>query len=430
MKKHAYTTQSVIGSSGGHTTISPPSKVKSPDSFTPKVLASGVDTLYLALDIRWKSDVLFKLLDKGKEMAREVEQPFPFYLFIESQKQELYFNILPNGSKGYNWILVGAEYSLRIGNWLDPKSRPSVMLEIRSETIWTRGLPESLERILTALEENHAILKSIKPSRLDLCMDILVPNEFWNMELFNSMNTRAHHFSPFFKNQKLTGAQIGKGKIVCRLYDKPLEIKIKSNKKWMYLIWGISEVSEDMKVIRIEFQIRRELIKSLGINIIKEAFPYLDNIWAYCTQNWLKFQTNPGKHHTQRKTLEWWKVIQNSFQGISNPRPAIRAKVVNTSQEQLAYQLAGILNSFAATKGYTPSGKNPLRERLLEFCSTALDLTQKTDSDLEKGIKQKKAKYFRDKKKYRSATQKRIELGLPTENQIIEIKKQTTKKKN
>ncbi|MDC0336309.1 hypothetical protein OAN24_05405 [Pseudodesulfovibrio sp.] len=423
MTKQNYIQKNRPKASGGHTTISPPAKVKSPDSFTPEVLASGVDTLNLALDISWKKPALFEYLDLAKETAQEIEKPFPFFLNIPSLKQDIYFNVQPNGSRGYRWLISGSEYALRIGNWVLPKSRPSAMLEIRSETIWTNGLAVAIEKILAGLEENHAKLKTIKPSRVDLCMDILVPKDFWNMDLFKSMNTRAQHFSPYFKNQQLTGAQIGKGKIVCRMYDKPLEIKIKSNKKWMYLVWGISEVPENMKVIRIEFQIRRELIKSLGINTIKDAFPYLDNIWAYCTFDWLKFQTNPGKHHTQRKILPWWKTVQTSFDGISAPVPAIRAKAAQLNQSQLAYQIAGLLTSFVASEKYFPPKPAITKAYLMDLCGQAIELTKKSDEVLAQEAEQKRAKYFRTNKKYKSETKRRIDLGLPTENQIFEIKK-------
>ena len=57
-------------------TISPPAKIscEGPEEF--KALASGVDSLVLAIDIEWNEDNLFSYLEelKGQAKARNEEQ--------------------------------------------------------------------------------------------------------------------------------------------------------------------------------------------------------------------------------------------------------------------------------------------------------------------------------------------------------------------
>ncbi len=72
---------------------------------------------------------------------------------------------------------------------------------------------------------------------------------------------------------------------------------------------------------------------------------YLDQIWGYCTQQWLKFQDNPGEHHSKRKTFPWWKTIQNGFQGIQNPTPLLRTIPISQNKNQLCAQIYGLLTS-------------------------------------------------------------------------------------
>ena len=163
-------------------------------------------------------------------------------------------------------------------------------------------------------------------------MDMLIPDCEWDGELFRDKVSRARKVAYYTKSNILTGVHIGKDDLSCRLYDKVEEIETQSHKTWMYDVWGISEVPETKRVIRVEFQLRREPLKNLGIDTIEDCLKILDSIWGYCTQKWLKFQTNPGKHHTQRKTLGWWQTVQNNFIGVSDPVPAIRAKAVRTTQ--------------------------------------------------------------------------------------------------
>ena len=80
----------------------------------------------------------------------------------------------------------------------------------------------------------------------------------------------------------------------------------------MFDIWGIEQIPPGMKIIRIEFQLRREAIKSLLIDQVIDLFEF-EQVRVYLT-DWLKFQDRPGEHHTQRTTLEWWKKVQNGYQ--------------------------------------------------------------------------------------------------------------------
>ena len=312
-------------------TISPPSKVNTGLPLEPEVLASGVDSLNLALGVKWKDNYFHQLLEMNKVAAQKTGRSYPTTIEIPKYNDVLLFATAPSGSNGYNWLISGNEYAIKFGKAIRPNSRPNVFIEIRSETLWRFGIRDAINRILLGLEWVHAEVIVVKPSRIDLCMDILIPNCEWDGDLFGNTVCRARKVNYFTESKKLEGVQIGKGDLSCRLYDKALEIKTISQKTWMYDVWGIDEVPETKRAIRVEFQLRRAPLKDLGIDTMDDCIGMLDNIWAYCTQKWLKFQTNPGKHHTQRKTLRWWQTIQNHFFGVSEPVPAIRAKAVRTT---------------------------------------------------------------------------------------------------
>ncbi len=399
-------------------TISPPAKVSPSTLAGVRVLTSGVDSLNLALDVKWKDDFLFEILEVAKGIALKAFEPVPITIRIPKRDEELLFNLAPHGTKGYKWLFSNNEFAFRMYDSLKPKSRPNVMVEIRSETLWRRGIREALDIITEALKVWGATILRMKTSRIDLCLDMLIPAHLWTENIFDNMVARARNVAKYIKNDDLTGVQIGKGKLTGRLYDKALEIETSSHKTWMYNVWGIKEVEEHERAIRIEFQLLRESVKELGFDTIEETIGNLDAIWAYCSQDWLKFQTNPGKHHTQRKTLLWWEQVQNSFLGIQEPNSAIRSKAVRTTQLQLASQIVGLTTSLAATKdefGGEPLFSEITYESLGLVFQKALRISGKSEEVLRDAVNEKRAKNYRGKQKYQSANWKRLNRGLPTD---------------
>jgi hypothetical protein len=402
----------------GLMTISPPAKVSPSTLAGVKVLASGVDSLNLALEVVWEDSIIFEILEAAKNIALKTREAVPFTIRIPNRDEELIFNMAPHGTKGYKWLFSNHEFAFRLYDAPKPKSRPNVMVEIRSETLWRRGIQESLEIITDALKQWGGDVLRMKASRIDLCLDFLLPASLWNEALFDNMVARARNVATYTKSRELEGVQIGKGKFSARFYDKALEIETKSQKFWMYKVWGIKEVPENKKAIRVEFQLLRESIKELGFDLVDETIGHLDAIWGYATKDWLKFQSKPGKHHTQRKTLLWWSIIQNSFLGVQSPTSAIRSKAVHTTQYQLASQIVGLITSLAATKDQY-GGKALYSEvsyKTLEAVfKKALRITGKTELELRDKVNEKRAKHNRGKQKYESANWERLNRDLPAD---------------
>src|SRR5690606_11582440 len=107
---------------------------------------------------------------------------------------------------------------------------------------------------------------------------------------------RAAQVSPHLTHRKLTGFSIGKGQLSARLYDKPEEIASKSKKFWMYDVWGVESVARDHRVIRVEYQHRREALRELGVDSFADLVEKLDRLWAYDTGSWLRLVDDASKH--------------------------------------------------------------------------------------------------------------------------------------
>ena len=156
------------------------------------------------------------------------------------------------------------------------------------------------------------------------------------------------------------------------------------------------------KIIRVEFQLRREAIKQMRLDTFDDFLENIENVWAYCTKKWLKFQDNPGVHHTQRSTLKWWKVVQNGFNGVQEPNPVVRSRAFRTDMRQLACQALGQMTSLQAALLEEQGAELNKKVDMFETFETylkALDEDGKDEGALNERIALKRARYHRAREK-------------------------------
>ena len=334
---------------GGRTTNSPPPKSGY------KILSSGIDTLNLSIDVEWMGSSFFNDLSKAKDLAREEKKDVPFSIRLLQHNEEWHCVVKPNGAAGYEWLLSGKDFTFKIGAWKKPISRPSMMVEIRSETLWRMGFKAAVETVEMLIGSAGGKVVSVKPSRVDLCLDMLLPVSEWCPELIFDIVTRAEQSATYnnLKMKRLTGFDFGSGQVRARLYDKEFEIDRKSKKYWMYDIWGLKDVPDDYRIIRVEFQLRREVLKELGVNLICDLFEKTGGMWAYCSESWLSFRDNAGSHMDERKVLPWWLAIQNGFTEAQGAFPLVRVKACQVEEKQLVAQAYGLMSALGALQNAT-----------------------------------------------------------------------------
>lgn len=338
-----------IWAKGGQVTNSPPSKVKLSQDEPCRVLASGFDTLYLSLDAEWGGGSFFEYLDELKGRAED-GKPTPGENHVADDTVDPWlFTVRRFGVNGYAYILDSRQFTAEIAATPKPGTRPNIRLLFPSETLWRLGARPSIDWALRHLAAANAHPVAIKPSRVDPCVDILIRESDWHEGLRPLLVTRAQGVSVHTSNGRLSGFSIGRSPLAARLYDKPLEIQQKSRKFWMYDIWGIDHVPEGYVVIRIEFEILREKLHRMGINLIDDLWVKQGELWAYCTE-WLKLRDNPGKHHTQRHTLPWWDVVQTGFAGSQGAEPLVLDKASRAAREQVGRQVFGLMSSLTALR--------------------------------------------------------------------------------
>jgi hypothetical protein len=386
----------------------------------PKVLFYGIDSLYLSYKLEWKKRESLEFLEKEKSKAELENTEVEICFENEDKSEEFKGYICPYGTKGgYKYVLKNNYYKIQIADWDELKQtiKPNLMVIFSAECLCTLGPKAAEEKITRLFGGLGANIISIKPNRVDLCVDILLDEAAWTTEnIIPYSVTRSRKVKTIHDNQILETINFGTKDIQARLYDKIREILCHRDKLWMISDYYLEHLAPQKKIIRIEFQIRRSVLKELGIDTISDLFEHSENLWAYCTQEWLKFQDNPGKHHTQQKTLPWWEVIQKGYLKNQTANPLIRCKAIQADSHRLFNQAYGLMSSFTASnlEASDPEGRREpkLIETLKTFQDKAVKDGKGNDYFLD-SVKSKRTKYYRAREKFEEANKKRKELGFP-----------------
>jgi hypothetical protein len=116
---------------------------------------------------------------------------------------------------------------------------------------------------------------------------------------------------------KLTGVTICPGGVImCRIYDKTQELKIRRNEEKTateHEVWTWAGWREGDDVTRIEFQLRSEALKEFeGFDARNphELANNLDQIWRYCVEKWCALLI-PDSERVSRRTVDpRWLAVQ------------------------------------------------------------------------------------------------------------------------
>jgi hypothetical protein len=221
----------------------------------PKLLLRGLDSLYVGNYVRFDEGRFdWSELLARKELLRENRRELE-----EIQLGSKSWGLMPYGKNPYAIVLVSKTMEVRLGR----RIIPNCYVQFYSEGLWTRGLPALTAEFLEWVNSlGGKILRPESVSRADWAFDYCLSEiDFTDRDFV----TRADKTATWSQHQQLQTVQLGKGHIVVRVYDKIAEIKQQSSKHFFFDLWGQKD-----NVWRTEFQVRRERLKSAGINTIND----------------------------------------------------------------------------------------------------------------------------------------------------------------
>jgi hypothetical protein len=313
------------------------------------ILSSGIDSIYLSVCATLhEPEKIYSYLADLKKKSVELNEDQ-----VGSFDENFFFKVHKTGSKGYEYVLLSNEYCFKIMK-TQSSIIPNILIEIRSEKLWGIGLKESVKEALKIINAIVTRVDWVKISRIDLCCDYLMKKQDWNLDILKKKVTRAKKKQIYLDEaDELTGISIGSGPLMLRMYDKEKEI-IKSGKEWFYEIWKIEKgtVPEDSLILRIEFQVRRDILKEFCISEIDDVYEALNALWAYFTKEWFKILKVNGitqKNNKDRQEIEtYWEVIQsttfnNEYKEIKRIKNAIGEIDVKKISKRIISQLAHLM---------------------------------------------------------------------------------------
>lgn len=304
-------------------------------------LASGVDAFYLSgagsLSMQLVED-LTQVRDEARELGSAVEYPFGADVF----------RVSGSGLQRYAFRL---DHPRGVIALTPSAALPAVRVQPRAAFLHAVGAREGLGWFTELVE---SVLGRVvwKASRVDLFMD----SHGWNLAADDRERfiCRASQRVTYEDERLFTGLRFGSGKsgtAMARIYDKTEESRLKGTDWWM-VKWG-SGFRPGERVLRVEFQVGRELMRQVGISSPDEVFDELPGLWGYLTDEWLTFR-DPNADGTSSRwpvAPEWRQIQAASLRSEAVGLDRVSAGEVAGSMRRLLPALRGYLASAGALRG-------------------------------------------------------------------------------
>lgn len=313
---------------------------------------SNIDTIYLLVDIfnyeLSAKNVLTTLKNEQEELKLMIKNSLDSRKIISLN--DINFELLPNGSKGYAYIIRNDGFEIKISSY---KSRienfSPLQIRISSEYLWSFGIEESWKMIYSWITRTFGLITQNKVSRVDLSTHVSGIDFITNFE-----ESYKGHFKKYDKTFH-TGKTINcitfgtrKGKnIYCRIYNKTLEIKETKKKSCFFEIWKNNGLDID-NVWNLEFELKSEFLRSIQVTTINDLLANIPKVWAYCTSEWLIKVDKINIRIDRCPINKDWLEIQKSFENLDNSTLIQRTKQYISDANFLIPNILGNITSFSA----------------------------------------------------------------------------------
>lgn len=351
----------------------------SPSPSTFRHLLTGHDTIecayYLAPNGRNVLD--FGLLEMQKEELRLSKNRKRKTKPIRLGSEE--FMLAGHGtSSGYPLLIENDAFSIQFGEF----NKPNFFVTYRSIALWHVSALNLHERFLTwAASIGFEPYQPESLSRVDLTFDYQIHQIDFDEDHFIS---QAQKDSQHRKNGQIQTFRFGSDQVVLRIYNKTDEIQESSQKSWFYDLWETDE-----HVWRIEWQVRKNVLKFLGIRTFYDLQKRQGDLMRMLVEqhttlrvptadsNHSRWPLHPLWQHLteQAQQMEGLGITQElDFQGLLDDRLA-----------RIAISLYGYMKRVAAIQGLqSESEKIPSLPTAIAYLSQHLkkihdDLSWETD---------------------------------------------------
>jgi hypothetical protein len=300
----------------------------------PRVLATGIDTLYWSTACGISEERFAAFRDARERAANgdEVIELADHTLVIES-----------HGAGRYPVLLTCSEFSVQL---TDSSQLPTAMVQLRSESLHGAGGPRA------AFEGSLEVVESIcdrrintpKASRLDVYADVAG----WVLTDVDRRGLVTHaKLHPVLRagTDEYETIQIGKHPMLTRLYRKDIE---------RLATPGFADHFWDGyagPVVRIEAQAGSKKLRELGIVTVDDALSCYGNLWRYATEDFCRLHVPGARDREGWKLDERWAMLQALSLGEFPSCEMVPFIKAEREQLRAAQQLLGVFASWSAGEG-------------------------------------------------------------------------------
>lgn len=317
-----------------------------------KALHKGIDSLYISYRGSLRGNIS-RTLEIKKSQAQSVDIKNRVEAVMELNNH--YFEVLDKGCGKFKYVLVDGHYHISVSN-TQQGNLPVIYVQVSSELLNTAGTDYAVTELRKIVDQFLENIHSETVSRADIFIDFITDTDFGKFESRDWV-TRAVSNNKWSSGSKCTGWGIGSGgNIYCRLYSKIDEI-LKTGKAHFKKIWKSAGWHEGQAVWRVEFQLRREVLKELSVHTVSDLMSSLNDIWRYCTCKWLRLAVGDGiKNRARWKIHPLWNAIQQvkfgdgTYLGLTRDSTLYRSRV--PSDKILFQNGFGYLTSYATVAGH------------------------------------------------------------------------------
>jgi hypothetical protein len=307
-------------------------------------------------------DLLSKL-EKAKKAAQDSGNPDRIIDY-----NNCLYEVKPKSATGevnYKYVVEGDGVKFYIHSNPVGEIQP-IRIRYSAEGLIGRDLFHKHNEILELLNSIGFTVTGEKLSRVD--MQVMVYRsviEFMRAIQSNKYVCSARSYSTNGKGQVVDTIILGQALQIC-IYDKRKELfdHVQSEPyKFALMVrccFGVEWLEQEIPVTRIEFRVRRSILKILKINTIDDLLYHESGLSRYCCHTWFRLLSEPKKigHTHEQKTSRLWKEVQlqfaKYFPGVEGHNIEVkgfnRTKIISCSAEALEKQAIGCLKTAAALR--------------------------------------------------------------------------------
>jgi len=260
------------------------------------------------------------------------------------------FSVKPKGSPGYEYILVNDDVTVQLAEKAVGGSvYPEVRVTWRSQYLWRCGWQGAYWHVRRWVD-TWAVVLGDKVSQVDLSVDLnseLPEVNIKGGEVVSYARSKTEYYRRHFRGLEETGYTFGKGKLLCRVYDKLAEIKV-SQKSWFKDMWRRKGWNGTSPVTRVEFQARRQFLRTMDIETVADLELQLADLWRYFV-SWVSLRYKTNDSNRRRWPVQvFWQIVCNAVPDFGVVTGVARIVQRKPRMESLSRLGRGVLVSIAA----------------------------------------------------------------------------------